>query len=150
MTFSPESKYMRKITTSPHLGHIADKSKCAEWESLYRKEIKKKDFVDRTNRMIISLSGQRDVFRDYQKIIGFPCHFQQMAMALLDKNLKPHTLLVLQCPKENVYGMASSVTGDALLSFQSAIQEALEELSPSAASTVFCIEACSFCPRLNG
>jgi hypothetical protein len=88
-------------------------------------------------------------FTQYEERMGFKCHFARMAQALSQSEIKPHTLVVLQCPKETQYGITpDTVTGVGLLSLHQPIQEAIEEVSPTEASTVFCIEACCYCPAL--
>jgi hypothetical protein len=88
------------------------------------------------------------IFEEYEKALGFECHFQDMAMKLASSDKEPHTLLVLQCPKDHHYGMAfDTVTGSFLLSFHQPLQQAAEELN-LLSTTVLCMEICSYCPRL--
>ena len=69
-------------------------------------------------------------------------------MNLLQSGKKAHTLVILQCAKDEYYAMGSeTITGMGLLSFHQALQEACEE-EKLESTTVFCIEACSYCPRL--
>jgi hypothetical protein len=84
----------------------------------------------------------------YQSKLGFDCHFKKMALYLSGSGKKAHTLVILQCAKDEYYGMEpDTLTGMGLLSFHQAIQEAAEEKQLES-TTVFCIEACSYCPRL--
>jgi hypothetical protein len=100
-----------------------------------------------TNRTTRAKFCQK-MFSNYLTKLGFKCHFQGMAKLLANSNCKPHTVVILQCPKADQYGMAKgTLTGEGLFTFMKPIQQACQDLEQS---TVLCIEACSYCPALVG
>ena len=147
---------------------------CKLHASCYFANIQWASFPAMVREMITELEPIRfldkTIFDMYDERFGFKCHFEKMALDLLaNKNgARPHTLVVLQCPKDNQYAMARETkTGTALLSFHQGIQEACEEISNDQAAsdieyeasnneakskitptTVFCIETSSYCPRI--
>ncbi len=126
---------------------------CAGDALNYFKAIASSDFGEKVIRVAMGSKKHHEfqsIFQTYRKELGFECHFKEMAELLLNSKINPHTVVILQCPKAHKYGMAQGTpTGEAMFSFFKPIQKACEKLALSA-TTVLCIEACSYCPALVG